>query len=126
MACGVILLIVGSVAPRRASTADAGGSALTTRALSAHLWLSAAVVFAIAHATRSAFVSRYTAVLFPSTIVLISAAVVRVRRRALRWGLLGLLAAGSVLAGVAEIGVPRIARQDQQIPQIGHRTPAQP
>jgi hypothetical protein len=106
MAGGVVLLIAGSVASR-ASAADHDSPALTRRALSAHLWLSAVLVFAIAHATRSAFVSRYTAVLFPSTIVLISAAVVRVRSRPLRWGLLGLLVTGGVLAGVAEIGVPR-------------------
>jgi mannosyltransferase len=95
----VVLLIAGSVAP---CAPVAPPAALTSRTISAHLWLSVGFAFVITHLSHSAFVSRYTAVLFPSTVLLISVAIGRVDRRARRAAVVVVLAVGWMAATAHE------------------------
>jgi hypothetical protein len=95
----VVLLVAGSVLP---AAPVAPPAALTSRTISAHLWLSVVFAFVITHASHSAFVSRYTAVLFPSTALLIAVAIGRTNRDALRAAVVAVLAVGWVAAAAHE------------------------
>ena len=90
-----------------AAPAPAEPAGLSVRVIAAHALLTALLAFVISRTTSSAFMPRYTSVLFPSAIVLTCAGWVRLRWAAARAGALLSLTVLGVVVCVGEIGRER-------------------